>query len=103
VWSRLFSGSTAFCKGLLASAFSKGPPRLGRSGWAGIGTTSRVPRSTSNLRPGLRNRTRPTERSTGGGRCEPATPCRRMGVSRPKLDRWHRACSQRGKLSPEKW
>jgi hypothetical protein len=49
VWSRLFSGSTAFCKGLLASAFSKRPPRLGRSGGAGIGTTSRVPRSTSNL------------------------------------------------------
>jgi hypothetical protein len=101
VRSCLFSGSTAFCKGLLASAFSKAPPRLGRSGGAGIGTTSRVPRSTSNLSPGLRNRARPAERSMSAGLYEPAS-CRRTVVSRPKLDRWHRACSQKGKTVPRK-
>ena len=54
------------------------------------------------LEPGLTECARPTERSVGGGRCEPATPCRRTVVSRPELDRWHHACSQRGETCPQK-
>jgi hypothetical protein len=103
VRSCLFSGSTAYCKGLLASTFSKVPPRLAPSSGGGIGTTSRVPRSTSNLGRGSRNRASPAERSMRGGRSEPATLGRQTFVSRPKLDRWHRACTPRGKLAPEKW